>query len=373
MPTRKPRQMAALMSAPLIALMLQGVPVNAQGTPAFNPNADDARNATGGGSTAGGSSSADTSSGSDANSTGGATAPTGPLGDINSAANDINSIVNNTSNDIDAAVQEQLQNLTQTINNSTDNLLGNNSLGQIDNTIDTVTGAIDNITSTIGSIFDINRLFDLFSLDLPDIFSGALGGLSGGGSGGGSTVQIQTGALGLPDPKVIEQQIQNATPSAFEEATGAKTGGRGSPVIKDDLVTLFEADMTDEIAAQTALTEDGQQKLRENAEAANSALETSTELAADSEGQDVSQNILRNISAQLAAQQQTGTLDTIDTQLRARDDALRNKMLVDAVRELQGDRLQDRRQDASAYSDAITQGGQLILPGVGINPAGGTP
>lgn len=369
MPTHKSRQMTALMSAPLIALMLQGAPVNAQGTPAFNPNADDARNNTG-----------DSNSTTGGSATGGATAPTGPLGDINSAANDINSIVNNTSSDIDAAVQQQLQNLTETISNSTDNLLGNNSLGQIDNTIgtigntiDTVTGAIDNITSTFNSLFDLNRLFDLFSLDLPDIFSGALGGLSGSGSSGGSTVQIQTGALGLPDPKIIEQQIQNAAPSAFEEATGSKTGGSGSPVIKDDLVTLFETDMTDEIAAQTALTEDGQQKLRENAEAANSALETSTELASDSEGQDVSQNILRNISAQLAAQQQTGTLDTIDAQLRARDDALRNKMLVDAVRELQGDRLQDRRQDASAYSDAITQGGQLILPGTGINPAGGTP
>jgi len=46
-------------------------------------------------------------------------------------------------------------------------------------------------------------------------------------------------------------------------------------------------------------------------------------------------------------------------------------MLVNAVRELQADRIQDRRTTAAAYSDAITQGGQLILPGVGIDPAGG--
>ncbi|MEM9503455.1 MAG: hypothetical protein AAGA01_05805, partial [Cyanobacteria bacterium P01_E01_bin.43] len=128
--------------------------------------------------------------------------------------------------------------------------------------------------------------------------------------------------------------------------------------------------MTDEVADQTALTDAGQQKLRENAEAAKIALEMSQELAADSEGQDVSQNILRNLSAQLAAQQQTSTLDTVGHQLRARDDALRNKMLVDAVRELQGDRIQDRRETAAAYSDSIVQGGQLIMPGVGINPGG---
>lgn len=377
------RQTTVNLLAALLLVMGGAEAVRAQATPPFNPNADSAVDDIDSGD--GGSSddwNGNTPDGGEAVDGDGGNSGDGSFTDgISGTTDEVTDIIENTTGDIDSAIQDQLGDITDPLEDVTGDLLGNNgSIEEINNTIgdafgafEDIQGAIGGLTDTFSSLFDIGRLMDIFNMDFLDIFNDPLGGLAGGdggSGGGGETINIETGALGLPDPKQIEEEIQNAQSSPFEEIAGSKTGGNGSPVIKLDLVTQFERNMTDEVASQTALTEDGQQKLRENAEAARTALETSQELAADSEGQDVSQNILRNISTQLAAQQQTGTLTTVDNQLRARDDALRNKMLVDAVRELQGERIQNRREDASAYSDAITQGGQLILPGVGIDPAG---
>ncbi len=295
----------------------------------------------------------------------------GTLEDIEDTANDVETVTD----DVDAAIQDQLDDISNTVEDTAGDLLDDSDvLSDVDDAFDTVEAVQDAFSSLqqlFSSIFDLDRLFDRLNLDLFDIFEDPLGGIANpGGDDGANTVEISTGALGLPDPKQFEQELETVQTSAFEEVAATQTGGDGSPVIKRDLVTQFERSMTDEVADQTALTEEGQQKLRDNAEAAKIALETSQQLAADSEEQDVSQNILRNLSAQIAAQQQTNSLNTIGQQLQVRDDALRNKMLVDAVRELQGERIQDRRETAAAYSDSIVQGGQIILPGAGINPGG---
>lgn len=365
---------AGLLATSLLISSAEGV--RAQQTPPFNPEAGDPADIleeNSGDADATETEGTDTEDSEESGSSGGF------LDDINDEIGNVEDIVEDTTSDVQGAIEEQIGGVTEEVEGATDGVLGENGLGDINETIggafeafEGIQGTIDSLTDTFSSIFDISRLMDILNFNFLDIFEDPLGGLLGGGEQEeGDSVEITTGALGLPDPKVIEEEINNAQSSPFEEAIGTKTGGDGSPVIKLDLVTQFERNLTDEVANQTALTEDGQQKLRENAEAATTALETSQELAADSQGQDVSQNILRNISGQLAAQQQTGSLTTIDNQLRARDDALRNKMLVDAVRELQGERIQDRRETSSAYSDAITQGAQLILPGVGINPANG--
>ena len=365
------RQTTANLLALLLVIAGAGA-VRAQTTPPFNPNADSAAD--------------DSSGGGDTITTDGITDAVDDIdGIIEDTTGDIDSIIEDTTGDIDDAIQDQLGSVTDPLEDVTGDIFGEGGIGEINDTLGGAFGAFEDIQGTIGdltetfnSLFNIDRLLDTFNFDFLDIFKDPLGGLAGGDgggsgdNGGSNTVEITTGALGLPDAKQIEEEINNARPSAFEEITGSKTGGDGSPVIKLDLVTQFERNLTDEVANQTALTEDGQQKLRENAEAATAALEGSQALAEDSQNQDVSQNILRNISGQLALQQQTGTLTTVDNQLRARDDALRNKMLVDAVRELQGGRIQDRRETASAYSDAITQGAQIILPGAGIDPAGQT-
>ena len=195
--------------------------------------------------------------------------------------------------------------------------------------------------------------------------TGALGGLDGSSlPEAAQTISSSVGPLGLPDPKQIEAALLQANPSKLEEFLGVKHGSDGSPVAKADLQRLFDADLARAVAQQSALSTDGQQALLENAQAANAALEASSELAKDSETQDVSQNILRNLSGQLQAAQETDTMLAIDAQRRERDDALRNVVLADTLEQLQQERIAERQQSASAYSSVITEGGLFSMPGM---------
>ena len=255
-------------------------------------------------------------------------------------------------------------------------------VGVVDETIGAVTESIDGIIGTIDD--QIAGLLDLFSLfgspDLDDILAnpeeilgvgndGGDGDLQEGGVGssGGSLMSGAAGALGLPDPKIIEENINQSGTSPTEEALATMTGGEGSPVIKLDAKEIFDADLAEEVARASALTQAGQEKLAQNVEVANQSLETSQQLAEDSEEQDVSQNIMRNLSVQQAAAQATDTLLAIDAQLRQRDDALRNIVESDSLRQLKRDRVAQRRMDASAYSFAITHGGLIALPNLSEN------
>ena len=255
-------------------------------------------------------------------------------------------------------------------------------VGGVDETIGAVTESIDSIIGTIDD--QIAGLLDLFSLfgspDLDDILAnpeeilgvgndGGDGDLQEGGVGssGGSLMSGAAGALGLPDPKIIEENINQSGTSPTEEVLATMTGGEGSPVIKLDAKEIFDADLAEEVARASALTQAGQEKLAQNVEVANQSLETSQQLAEDSEEQDVSQNIMRNLSVQQAAAQATDTLLAIDAQLRQRDDALRNIVESDSLRQLKRDRVAQRRMDASAYSFAITHGGLIALPNLSEN------
>lgn len=192
---------------------------------------------------------------------------------------------------------------------------------------------------------------------------GGTGGGVGGGTGGNAIGSAPTGALGIPILEEADTILAESGTTPLMELLGGKQEGGSVPGVRS-LENVLRTQITESVAYGTALSEEGQQKLVENTEIANTALETSTALAEDSESQDVSQNILRNVSTQLQTQQQDLTLLAVDSQLRARDDALRNITLSRSLIEIQGQRIRNHRLDASAYSAVITQGGSLLLPGL---------
>lgn len=284
-----------------------------------------------------------------------------------------------STSDGQAATQEALQQQERQIQEQPSGTIGQvqNTVEQAQGTIEQVGGAVSNISNQIGDIgdrigrgidgllsqFNLQALLRLLGIDLSTPAQQVSGGLEGGQS---NSAGVEPGAIALPDLTRAREAIARGRTSATEEFLGTKTGGTGSPVIKRDLESLLVSSTTREVAEATALSDEGQQQLRENAEAANQALTVSSELAEDSESQDVSQNILRNISGQMQASQQTDTLLAIDAQLRARDDSLRNFLIANSLDEIQGQNIAKRRIEASAYSSVITQGGQFMLPG--FNP-----
>lgn len=258
-----------------------------------------------------------------------------------------------------------------------------------------IIGRYRNIASLIGRIrgygqeiaglisdFNLERLLDLFGIDLGDIFdliyrgsdgpwNEVPGGGSGGGAGGGDILGgVPIGELGLPAIDEADAAIDETGTSPLMEFLGTKQQ-EGSFPGRRYLKNLLRIGLAEEIAEATALSEEGQAKLKENTEVANDALKTSTAMMEDSEGQDVTQNIMRNVSVQAQSQQQTDTLLAIDAQLRARDDSIRNTLLAGELTEVQGARLREQRHDASAYSGVITQGAMLTIPGLFGDEGGG--
>lgn len=221
---------------------------------------------------------------------------------------------------------------------------------------------VEGIESIIAGIQDFFENFDLARvlgrLELPDIFTNAQGGLE-------NEIEQVIGAVGQPDPESAAESIEGGETAALNEVFYSRHGGDGSPVLKENLKMLLDADSAEEAAIESALSEQAQELLQANADVANQALDFSTELAEDSETQDVSQNILRNLSSQALAAQQTDTLLALDAQVRRRDDAHRNVVLANTLRETQRHRAQERQKDAAAHASVMVQGSLFTLPGLG--------
>jgi len=323
--------------------------------------------------------------------------------DAQGTVEDADRWIDTTADGITNTVNGNIDKYVGVVNNGIQNVLGSETVQDVsgaintaNNTVSTVTQTINDVSALFGKakgavdqilgLFNIQRILDMISFDMPDIADNTLEGLSSVGKGSTDSTSgnersaaaqekaakdaFSPMAMGLPDPEKVEAFINNSAPSPFEEAISSKTGGSGSPAIKLDLLTKFDSDTAREVATETALTEAGQKKLAENAQIATASLKQSLELSADSETQDVSQNILRNISGQLSAGQQTSTLNALDSQIRARDDAYRNVLLSDAVDELQSARVESRRRNASGYSRVITQGSLFTMPGLGLSTQG---
>lgn len=235
------------------------------------------------------------------------------------------------------------------------------------------------IYDTIDAIIDFfgglsfDDFFGGISLDniLDDVF-GSLGGSDSSGDRSGSNASGNTGGIGLPapgeiglpDPGQVSESIQASPTSTAEELLGAKTGGNGSVVVKDDINTLFKVNLAKETAEASALSDDAQSKLKKKSETATAALKQSADLAQDSEGQDVSQNILRNISTQQWLQQQTSSILAMNAKIDQRDNAIANSLMAETLREVNGERIAKNRELAATYNGTITRGAQFALPGL---------
>ena len=136
-------------------------------------------------------------------------------------------------------------------------------------------------------------------------------------------IEVNVGELGLPDiQQAIELFEQDNLIDIASDVFGTQTG---STVVNDDsLYKQYLKDLGNEYAQNSTLSEEGQLNTAEQIELSQETAEISNQLAQDSTGQDVSQNILRNISNQLALQQQ---LDNMSYFGRQEDKIARSLMV----------------------------------------------
>ena len=120
-------------------------------------------------------------------------------------------------------------------------------------------------------------------------------------------IEVDFGDLGLPNiEQALELFEENNQIDIASDVFGTQTGS--TVIIDDSLRKQYLKDLSHEFAQNSTLSVEGQQNTAEQIELSQETAEISNQYAQDSNGQDVSQNILRNISNQLALQQQLDTM-----------------------------------------------------------------
>lgn len=183
-------------------------------------------------------------------------------------------------------------------------------------------------------------------------------------------IPIDLGALGMPDTQQFEKEIAKV----FEEESvekigfldslfGGRIGGKGSSTLPEVYYQDFLAALAQGTAEETTLSQDAQEKTKENLEASAQATQSSQELAEDSQKQDVSQNILRNISAQIAEQQKVDGLVYEQLQQSQLTDAVETQVIAQSLKELSENNTRSLRERVGANKQAMNQIYLFSIPG----------
>ncbi|NJS41783.1 hypothetical protein HC766_05650 [Candidatus Gracilibacteria bacterium] len=195
-----------------------------------------------------------------------------------------------------------------------------------------------------------------------------------------STLSSFLGELKVPDLKEAVKSIMDGNTS---ESEGTKLSAvlekkpQDSYSLKENTAELAERESAVSEANKATLSKEAQQKqaqmkeiVQQNVEQTNRESQNSMELGADSEGQDVTQNIMRNISQQSAiAAQQTALLAENQSALIMQgqqaqiDRSLANILNAQQAEELNEINTANRRQDAAAATASSTQTGLFQMPG----------
>ena len=120
-------------------------------------------------------------------------------------------------------------------------------------------------------------------------------------------IEVDIGELNLPDiEQAIELFEQDNQIDLASDVFGTQTGS--TVIIDDALYKQYLKDLGNEYAQNSTLSEEGQEITAQQIEISQETAILSSEFARDSNAQDVSQNILRNISNQIALQQQLANM-----------------------------------------------------------------
>lgn len=178
-----------------------------------------------------------------------------------------------------------------------------------------VNSTINDINSTIDDLNDIeNSLIDYLPDSVAELFRDLekiVGEIDTFMTELG--INIQTGEIGIPDfEEAIDIFETDNDLDRGSDIFGTQTGS--TTTISTNLYRQFLRDVGNEYAQNSVLSLEGQDNTAEQIEIAQEKAEISNELAENSNNQDVSQNILRNISNQLALQQQQDNMQFFATE-----------------------------------------------------------
>ena len=175
-------------------------------------------------------------------------------------------------------------------------------------------------------------------------------------------IEVSIGDLGLPELEEVEQILEeNNEIDIAGDVFGSQTGSTVD--LADKLYQEYLRDLGGEYSKNSALSSVGQEIIVEQIDAASITAQTSQEFAEDSNGQDVSQNILRNISHQLALQQQIDNMLFFETQEAKIARAIELSTTGESLVELSKQTTRSQREASSLFKAGLYHHGLLSVPG----------
>ena len=172
-------------------------------------------------------------------------------------------------------------------------------------------------------------------------------------------IEVAQGQIGLPDIEEAKMVFaENPELDKFSDLFGTQTGS--TFVNQDKLLQQYLKDLAQEYAENSSLSQEGQEKIAQKVENTDEIVQSSLELSDNSSQQDVSQNILRNISNQLSLQQQIDGLNILEAQEAKVANSLQIEMTSELLNEVSKSNTLNQRQYTST-NKTITNGLPFIM------------
>ena len=163
----------------------------------------------------------------------------------------------------------------------------------------------------------------------------------------------QTKSGEFPNPTELEEAIKAVSLSELFPSLNRSPAEDESVVGRNDAATEITSQIAIAVADESTFSEEAQDAMVERIEGATNAIEANNALAEDSAGQDVTQNIERNQSEQLAIIGQQLSSLVIEGQQDRVDRAMSSVMTAELLQEVQGGNLKTRREEASVAAHGM--------------------
>ena len=180
-------------------------------------------------------------------------------------------------------------------------------------------------------------------------------------------IQSTIGAFRVPDLSQLLSQIMGGSTSrepgaVLSEALENKINGH-SYGIREDLGKFAARATATGVVNQSTLSQAAQAQMLQIRQATQQDTQENVRLGEESQGLDVTQQIMQNLSQQTALNGQVNQRMLQEAQQARVDRAIGNTLSAQTARELSSITTADRRRTISAGNTASQQGGLLMMPG----------
>lgn len=175
-------------------------------------------------------------------------------------------------------------------------------------------------------------------------------------------IDIEVGNVGLPNIQQVKVALNEATVlEEIDNIFNTQTGSSYSN--KERLYQQYLSSLASNYSENSSLSLAGQSKLEAKIDSAISASEQSLSIAKDSSSQDVSQNILRNISNQLALDQQLNAMEISEYQDDKINSSLSTMLTSEVLNEMQKSNVYNERYINASNSLGYNSSLLISIPG----------